>query len=116
LRIYRRAETPPEWHYRDHQRIPPLVGVVDEGWQVLTRALMADIRAGRRTGRGGQHGYDVSVASMRGMFVAAGPSFRQGVAIPAFANIHVYHVLAGAVGVIPVPNDGDPAIARSLLR
>ena len=47
LRVYRRQETPPHWHYRHHPRIPPIVGVVDEGWQVLRRATVAD-RIGRR--------------------------------------------------------------------
>jgi predicted AlkP superfamily pyrophosphatase or phosphodiesterase len=116
LSVYRRAETPPEWRYRDHPRIPPIVGVVDEGWQVLTRAMVDEIRAGRRSGRGGQHGYDVGAASMRGVFVAAGPSFKEGVTVPAFANVHVYEALARALGVPPAPNDGDPAIAQSLLR
>jgi predicted AlkP superfamily pyrophosphatase or phosphodiesterase len=115
LKVYRRGETPAAWQYRDHPRIPPLIGVVDEGWQVLTRAMVDEIRSGRRTASGGQHGY-ADAASMRGVFVAAGPSFTQGATVPAFANVHVYNALAGALGMTPAPNDGDPAIARSLLR
>ena len=47
LRVYRKQETPLHWHYRDHLRIPPIVGVADEGWQVLRRATLAD-RIARR--------------------------------------------------------------------
>jgi hypothetical protein len=30
--------------------------------------------------------------------------------------VHVYNVLAMALGTTPSPNDGDPEIARQLLR
>ena len=36
--------------------------------------------------------------------------------VPAFENIHIYNALAQVLGVTPAPNDGDPAIARSLLK
>ena len=45
LHVYRRASTPESWHYRDHPRIPPIVGVVDEGWQMLRRTTVAAILA-----------------------------------------------------------------------
>jgi predicted AlkP superfamily pyrophosphatase or phosphodiesterase len=115
LRVYRKAETPPEWHYRDHPRIPPIVGVVDEGWQILRRATLTAQQSTRKTT--GVHGYDPSNAiSMRGIFVATGPAFKTGVAVPPFENVHIYDALAEVLGVTPAPNDGDPRVARSLLR
>lgn len=117
LKVYRKSETPERWRYRDHPRIPPIVGVADEGWQVLPRATLRErIRRGQ-TGPRGEHGYDPDEAiSMRGIFVAAGPSFKSGVVLPAFENIHIYDALAKALGVTPARNDGDPAIARSMLK
>ena len=53
--------------------------------------------------------------SMRGIFVAAGPAFKVGVTVPAFENVHIYNVLAEVLGFPAAPNDGDPAIGRSLL-
>ena len=116
LKVYRKQATPERWRYRDHPRIPPIVGVVDEGWQVLRRGTVAAIRAkgGRTTG--GLHGYDPELLSMRGVFVAAGPAFRRGVRVPAFENVHIYNALAQILRVPPAANDGDPAVARSLLR
>ena len=116
LKVYRREETPEHWHYRDHPRIPPIVGVVDDGWQVLRRATVLDIVARKITGAGSSHGYDPMSMSMRGVFVAAGPAFKQGVTVPAFENVSIYNTLAQVLGVTPAKNDGDPAIARSLLR
>jgi predicted AlkP superfamily pyrophosphatase or phosphodiesterase len=117
LRVYRRAETPPHWHYRDHPRIPPIVGVVDEGWQVLRRTTLASDLARRLVGPRGNHGFDPKAApSMGGLFVGAGPAFKQGVIVPAFENVHVYNALTRVLGVTAARNDGNPAIARSLLR
>jgi hypothetical protein len=53
---------------------------------------------------------------MRGIFIAAGPAFKRGVTVPAFENVNAYDVLASALGVKPEPNDGDMAIARTVLR
>lgn len=116
LKVYRKAETPERWQYRDHPRIPPIVGVADEGWQIAVRATVADVLAGRLRPAGGVHGYDPTLMSMRGIFAAAGPAFRRGATVPAFENVHIYNALARALGVTPARNDGDPAVAQSLLR
>jgi predicted AlkP superfamily pyrophosphatase or phosphodiesterase len=115
LRMYRRSDTPPAWHYRDHPRIPPLVGVADEGWLIVKGTVVE--RAAQALGlQRGAHAYDPSVESMRGIFIAAGPAFKRGVTVPAFENVHVYGALAAALGVKPEPNDGDMTISRTVLR
>jgi predicted AlkP superfamily pyrophosphatase or phosphodiesterase len=116
LKVYRRAQTPKRWGYSAHPRIPPIVGVADEGWQVMRRAGLEQIRSGKVREDWGSHGYDPKVRSMRGIFIAAGPAFKQGATIDAFENIHVYNGLARALGVTPAPNDGDPEIARRFLN
>jgi predicted AlkP superfamily pyrophosphatase or phosphodiesterase len=117
LKIYRKAETPEHWHYRDHPRIPPIVGVMDEGWQILPRATLTQRLTRGQTGPRGEHGYDPRDAiSMRGIFVASGPAFKSGVVLPPFENIHIYDALAGALGVTPAHNDGDPTMAREMLK
>jgi predicted AlkP superfamily pyrophosphatase or phosphodiesterase len=116
LSVYRRQQTPARWHYRDHARIPPIVGVADDGWQIMRRSSLADILAHVVRGSGGQHGYDPRNRSMHGLFVAAGPAFKQGTTVRAFENVHIYNALAGILGVTPAGNDGDPGVARRLLR
>ena len=116
LKVYRRQQTPAHWHYRDHPRIPPIVGVVDDGWQVIQRISLKDLIARAARGAGGQHGYDPRTPSMHALFVAAGPAFKQGVTVRAFENVHIYNALAEILGVPPVKNDGDAAIARRLLQ
>lgn len=114
LDVFKREDTPLHWYFRGQPRVPPITGVAEEGWVVMRRADYVEYW--KRSPDGGQHGYDPGVRSMRGLFVAAGPAFKVGRRVPAFENVDVYDVLAAVMGVEPSPNDGDPAIARSLLR
>jgi predicted AlkP superfamily pyrophosphatase or phosphodiesterase len=116
LKVYRRAETPAGWHFRDHPRIPPLIGMADEGWQVLRRATVDSIKSGRTKGQRGQHGYDPQLMSMRAIFIAAGPAFKRGATVAPFENVSIYNVLAKVLGVTPPANDGDPSVVPSVLR
>jgi predicted AlkP superfamily pyrophosphatase or phosphodiesterase len=116
LKVYRRETMPERWHFRDHPRVPPILGVADEGWQVLRRTTFDSIKAGKIMGGRGQHGYDPQLMSMRSIFIAAGPAFKRGVTVAPFENVSIYNALAKILGVTPAPNDGDPAVARRLLR
>lgn len=117
LSVYRREASPPHWRFREHPRVPPIVGVADEGWQVLRRSTVEAWRAEGRRGPVGVHGYDPQRApSMRGLLVAAGPAFREGLTLPPFENVHLYGALAAALGLTPAANDGEPRVSRSLLR
>ena len=116
LKIFKRADTPERWHYRDHPRVPPILGVADEGWQVLRRVSVANIAARTIGGQRGAHGYDPQLMSMRAIFVAAGPAFKRGVTVEPFENVSIYGLVAQILGVTPPPNDGDPSIAGAVLR
>lgn len=113
LKMYRRENTPPQWRFRDQPRVPPITGVADEGWVVMRRSSADEYW--KHGPIGGQHGYDPSLQSMRGIFVAAGPAFKQAVAVRPFENVAIYNVLARVLGITPASNDGDPAIASQLL-
>ena len=116
LSVYRRAETPAHWHYRDHERVPPIVAVADEGWSVMRRSSIVDAFARSVRRIGGNHGYDPRARSMHGLFVAAGPAFRSAAVVPPFENVHVYTAMCRILGVTPAPNDGNEAVAAKLLR
>jgi predicted AlkP superfamily pyrophosphatase or phosphodiesterase len=115
LAIYKREEIPEHLHYRNNNRIPPIVGLADEGWTITSHARhLAMSIAGRS--EGGAHGYDPRYKSMHGLFVVAGPRIRQKMVVPAFENVHIYNLLCEALGLSPAKNDGDPAVVRSFLR
>jgi len=113
LHVYRRDELPLEYRLRAHPRLASVIGVADDGWHITTRAELA-----RDNDRvvGGDHGYDPRNLSMHGLFIAAGPRFRQGVVVPPFENIHIYELLCRVLDVRPAPNDGDPGVTAGFLR
>ncbi len=117
LHVYRKADSPEHWFYREHPRVPAIVGVVDEGWQVLLRSTVLERLSGALTGSKGEHGYDPGTsASMRGLFVAAGPAFKTATRIGLLDNVDVYNILAKALDVSAAPNQGREAVETGVLK
>lgn len=114
LSVYRKADTPARWHYRDDPRIAPIIAVADEGWQISTRARADTVSA--RAGERGTHGYDPAVPSMRALFIGRGPAFRRGMVVPPFTNVHLYDLMARILDLMPAPNDGNLDSVRAVLQ
>lgn len=108
---WRKGEFPERWDYGTHPRVPAIVCQMDEGWDASSREWMAKRP---RTGNRGSHGFDPALPSMRAIFLARGPSVRDGVVVPAFDNVDVYPLLMRLVGLAPAPNDGDADALRVL--
>lgn len=113
LQCWRREAIPAHWHYGRHPRVPPLLCQADEGWLVMTRRGFERWQGQMNRGA---HGYAPEAPSMRALFLAHGPAFRQGAELPPFDNIHVYPLLAHLLGVEPAENDGDLAVLAPALR
>ena len=111
LTIYRKSEVPAAYHYRNHPRIPPIVGTLSDGWTATTRRAAAE----RERVSLGEHGYPPERESMRAIFLADGPAFRDGVVVEPFQNIHIYALLAHVLGLRPAPNDGPLDSVRVML-
>ena len=103
---WRKGELPARWHYGTHPRIPAIVCQMDEGWDAIEGEVL---KKSPKNQTRGSHGYDPALPSMRAIFIARGPAFRQGATIPAFDNIDVYPLLARLLGIKPAKNDGDIA-------
>lgn len=114
LEIHRKTETPPAYHYRNNGRIPPIIGVPEEGWVATTRQDIA-WRDPRWSPRGG-HGYPPETPSMRAIFLARGPAFPNGAVIEPFQNIHLYALMAHILGIKSAPNDGSLDSVRSVFK
>jgi predicted AlkP superfamily pyrophosphatase or phosphodiesterase len=115
LAVYRREEVPEHLHYRDSARIQPIVGLADDGWEIMTRAEYAGQQASGAP-PGGGHGYDPRHRSMQGLFVAAGPRIREGLRVPAFDNVHLYDFLCRLLDLVPADNDGDARVTAEFLK
>jgi predicted AlkP superfamily pyrophosphatase or phosphodiesterase len=108
LTVFPRESTPPHWRYEGNPRIPPIVGVMDEGWTLMRR--------GRAAPPLGNHGYDAAAPSMRAAFIAAGPAIAAGLVVEPFQNVHVYELMCAILGLRPAPNDGSLDSLRAILR
>ena len=109
---WKKESLPPRWQYGTHPRVPDIVCAMDEGWDALHREKIAKRAKQER----GSHGYDNALPSMRAVFVAGGPSFRQGLVIEGFDNVDVYPLLAHLLQVPAAPNDGNPETLKQTLR
>ena len=117
LAVYKRDEIPAQYRLAGHPRLPAIIGIADEGWNIASKQRVQ--RWGEPDGRPprGTHGYDGRQArSMHGLFVAAGPRIKRGVVVPPFENIHVYEFMCAVLGIAPAKNDGDPSVTRDMLR
>jgi predicted AlkP superfamily pyrophosphatase or phosphodiesterase len=92
-------------------RIPPIVGIVAEGWT---------LQAGPEVERpqGGSHGFDNQLHSMATTFIGWGPAFAAtaGSIVPAFDIVEVYGILGTVLGLTGLaPNNGTAATVQRVL-
>lgn len=113
--VWRHDEIPERLHLRESPRAGDLFVLMTAPYQVEgSRAKARQFPAGTVWGA---HGYDASVTEMHGLFVAWGPAFRHGAAVPAVRNLDVYPLVARVLGLRPSPRiDGSLDSIRAVLR
>ena len=113
LRVYKKEDVPAYLRFGSHPRVPAIIGIADEGWSIASRKRFEERP---EWFAGATHGYDHTLESMKGVFVADGPSFKDGAVVPSFHNIHLYALMSHILGLAPAPNDGTIDSVRTLLR
>ncbi len=112
LQVYLREEVPEHFHYRANPRIPPVVLMADEGWNIEPKLGWPKIAANYDHG---SHGWDPELPSMGALFIANGPAFKKQTVIANTENVHVYNLLCAVLGIAPSPNDGDQRLVKAAL-
>ncbi len=116
-KVYRVEDLPRHLHVTANVRNPPIWIIADEGWHVDRRSTLASLHARKHGFIHGEHGYDPSLASMRGLLIAHGPAFKRGAVIETLVeNVHLYNLMCAALHLAPAPNDGDDRLVRAFLR
>ncbi len=114
LDVYLRENMPADLHFSGHYRIPEIIAIADEGWTIFRdRAWYEENK--HRT-KGATHGYRPELLSMRALFAAGGPSFKSGLRIDPFENVHIYPLMAHILKLDPADNDGDLSVLESVLQ
>lgn len=108
MRMFVKEELPKRLHYSESDRIPPLIGIVEEGYNVEQM----------RTGKcecGGAHGYDNAFFSMRSIFIAHGPRFAKRREVESFQNVEIYNLVTEILGIKGAPNNGSASFVDLIL-
>uniref|UniRef100_A0A7N0UVQ0 Uncharacterized protein n=1 Tax=Kalanchoe fedtschenkoi TaxID=63787 RepID=A0A7N0UVQ0_KALFE len=108
LKVYLKEDLPGRLHYAASDRIPPIIGLLDEGFMVEQKRT--DSKA-----CGGSHGYDNAVFSMRTIFIGHGPQFARGRSVPSFENVEIYNVITSILNIEGAPNNGTSSFPKSIL-
>lgn len=108
LRVYLKEDLPSRLHYVDSNRIPPIIGLLAEGYKV-------EQKMSSRKECGGAHGYDNAIFSMRSVFIAHGPQFACGRKVPSFENVQIYNLVTSILKIDGAPNNGSVSFPNSIL-
>ncbi|KAI4352712.1 hypothetical protein L6164_006934 [Bauhinia variegata] len=108
LRVYLKEDLPERLHYAASDRIPPIIGMVEEGFKV-------ELKRTNSKECGGAHGYDNAFFSMRTIFIGHGPQFARGRKIPSFENVHIYNMVTSILKIEGASNNGSASFAKSVI-
>lgn len=108
LRMYLKEDLPSRLHYASSDRIPPIIGLIGEGFKVEKKKT-------KHQECGGSHGYDNSFFSMRSIFIGHGPQFARGRKIPSFENVEIYNLITSILKIKGAANNGSTSFAESVL-
>ncbi|OIW03990.1 hypothetical protein TanjilG_30266 [Lupinus angustifolius] len=108
LRVYLKEDLPKRLHYAASDRIPPIIGLVEEGFKIEQKRT--DTKE-----CGGAHGYDNAFFSMRTIFIGHGPQFARGKKIPSFENVQIYNLVTSILNIKGAPNNGSSSFPESAL-
>ncbi|KAF2293371.1 hypothetical protein GH714_001045 [Hevea brasiliensis] len=108
LKVYLKEELPSRLHYSVSDRIPPIIGLVEEGFEV-------EQKRSKHQECGGAHGYDNAFFSMRTIFIGHGPHFARGRKVPSFENIQIYNLVTSILNIKGAPNNGSLSFPGSVL-
>ncbi|KAM7519609.1 hypothetical protein LguiB_018571 [Lonicera macranthoides] len=108
LKVYLKEDLPSRLHYSESDRIPPIIGLVDEGFKV-------EMKRSEAKECGGAHGYDNEFLSMRTIFIGHGPQFARGRKVPSFENVQIYNVVTSILNLEGAPNNGSASFPKTIL-
>lgn len=119
--VYRRSETPAEWHFRENPRSGDLVALVNQAavfFMPRTDRYKDGKEKARRPPPKGEHGYDPrKFKTMHAIFYAIGPNVKPKGRVDSFENVNLYPFIARILGLkLPQNLDGSPTVLEPLYR
>lgn len=115
--VYRRAETPEHWHFRENPRSGDLVATVT-GASVFYLNRPENKGKEHKPPPKGEHGYDPQkFKNVHASFYAIGPNVKPGSRVASFENVNLYPFIARILRLkLPDRLDGSASLLSSLYR
>ena len=113
MACWNKSHIPARFHYGHNPRVPQVVCSAQVGWLIVSHRKRM-LHGGRPML--GDHGYDNAAPSMRALFIAHGPAFRQGVVVPSFPNVDVYPLMTHLLHISGETNDGSYTAVKGMLK
>jgi predicted AlkP superfamily pyrophosphatase or phosphodiesterase len=115
--VYRRAETPEHWHFRENPRGGDIVLSMNDAGLFTIHRPGEEVKA-RAKPLKGEHGYDPrKFKTMGASFFAIGPNVKPNSHVDSFENVNVYPFIAKILGLkITEKIDGKPEVLTPLYR
>jgi predicted AlkP superfamily pyrophosphatase or phosphodiesterase len=102
-KVYLKKNVPDYFHYNKNPLTFSILLVADIGWSLMTNRKSDWISKSK-----GNHGYDNNHLDMHGIFIADGPSFKDGYKTGTLWNIDIYPLLCKIFNIYPRSNiDGN---------
>ncbi|XP_046890478.1 ectonucleotide pyrophosphatase/phosphodiesterase family member 7 [Hypomesus transpacificus] len=108
LTVFKKEDMPWSFHLAKSERIPPIIIIADEGFNLNSRLLVYVNK--------GDHGFHNGLMDMKMIFRAFGPDFKKGYVSEPFDSIHIYSLMCRLLQVDPAPNNGSLAFTEGMLH
>ncbi len=114
--VFLKSEIPENWHYGTNKRVGDLFIKINPEHYLTSSSRKVNIIANNELH--GEHGFDPDeIEDMGAIFYASGPSFKSGMKIGKFRNIHVYPMIAKVLGITQLPEiDGKLEVLAPILK
>lgn len=104
FKVYTKNKIPEYFHYSKHPFIHDIILVAEINWSLVDNAGLEKYGPYK----GGTHGFEKDLIDMHGIFVAAGPLFREGFRTGTLWNIDIYPLICSMFKIEPRSNiDGS---------
>ena len=112
MTVYKKENTPDEYHWKHNRRIPPIFIDPEVGW------VVRKTRAGARQGNWtvGNHGWPPIKSQSYSVFFAHGPAFRKGLEMSPFNTVDLYPLMCKLLDINPLPNNGSLENVKMMLK
>ncbi|XP_066968259.1 glycerophosphocholine cholinephosphodiesterase ENPP6-like isoform X2 [Macrobrachium rosenbergii] len=106
LTAYKKRDIPDDFHFKNGKYVPDILLFPNSGYLIMPSASDKQVPPKIPDYGSGIHGLNPTLPSMRGIFFAKGPAFKEGLVTDPINMVDVYQVLTTVLDIVPLPHNG----------